>query len=97
MDSGISLIRALATTLLAEIDSLTMDDKAAVEDGSFNLYGRVREFEVKLIKAALLEARGNQSRAAKILGIRCTTLHNKIKSYGINYLKLSSNGNNTDA
>lgn len=95
MDSSLSLIRALATTLLTEIDSLATDDIATVEDGSFNLYEKVREFEVKLIKAALLKTSGNQRRAAMLLGIRGTTLHNKIKTYKIKYSKLSLDEKNT--
>jgi DNA-binding NtrC family response regulator len=88
MDSGISLIRTLATTLLAEIDSLNVADNIAIENNSFDLSEKVREFEIKLIKAALLKTRGNQRRAAFLLGVKVTTLHNKIKTYGINSLKL---------
>lgn len=90
MDSGFSLIKALATTLLSEIDSLGEDDKILLENGSFDLHERVREFEIKLIRAALLRARGNQRRAALLLGVKCTTLHNKIKTHGIDYIKLAS-------
>ena len=90
MDSGFSLIKALATTLLSEIDSLGIDDKSSAENGSFDLSERVREFEVKLIRAALLKTRGNQRRAASILGVKVTTLHNKIKTYGISSIRLTS-------
>jgi len=90
MDSGVSLIRALATTLLTEIDSLPGDDSFSNEGDSFDLNNRVREFEIKLIRAALLRSGGNQRRAASILGLKSTTLHNKIKSYGINRIKLAT-------
>ena len=89
MDSGVSLIRALATTLLTEIDSLTSDEAFNKDADSFDLNNRVREFEIKLIRAALLRSGGNQRRAASILGLKTTTLHNKIKSYGLNHLKLA--------
>ena len=88
MDSGVSLIRALATTLLTEIDSLTSDEVFNNDAASFDLNNRVREFEIKLIRAALLRSGGNQRRAASILGLKSTTLHNKIKSYGISRIKL---------
>ena len=90
MDSGFSLIKALATTLLSEIDSLNSDDRILADNGVFDLNEKVREFEVKLIKAALLKTRGNQRRAASLLGVNATTLHNKIKTHRINYIKLPS-------
>lgn len=90
MDSGVSLIRALATTLLTEIDSLPSDDALKSNGDSFDLNNRVREFEIKLIRAALLRAGGNQRRAASILGLKSTTLHNKIKNYGISRIKLAT-------
>ena len=83
MDPGVSLIKALATTLLSEIDSLESDD-IRLEDSSFDLAEQVRTFEIKLIRAALIKTQGNQSRAAFLLGVKNTTLHNKIKIYGIN-------------
>ena len=89
MDSGISLIKSLATTLLAEIDALSDNDNFSIESGSFDLVEKVREFEIKLIKAALLRTRGNQRRAAFMLGVKVTTLHNKIKIYNINNIKLA--------
>jgi DNA-binding NtrC family response regulator len=88
MDSGISLIKSLATTLLSEIDSLAVDIKEPGEDTSFTLSNSVRDFEIKLIKSALLKTGGNQRRAASILGVKVTTLHNKIKTYGIDSLKI---------
>ena len=89
MDSGISLIKSLATTLLAEIDALSDNDNFSIESGSFDLVEKVREFEIKLIKAALLRTQGNQRRAAFMLGVKVTTLHNKIKIYNINNIKLA--------
>ena len=90
MDSGVSLIRALATTLLTEIDSLSVDAALNNNGESFDLNHQVREFEIKLIRAALLRSGGNQRRAASILGLKTTTLHNKIKSYGINHIKFAA-------
>ncbi len=43
----------------------------------------LREIEESLIKAALEEAEGNKSRAARILGIPRTTLTSKLKKLGI--------------
>jgi DNA-binding NtrC family response regulator len=86
MDSGISLIRSLATTLLSEIDSLGEDNDFPSKNGPFVLSDSVRDFEIKLIRTALLKTGGNQRRAASLLGVKVTTLHNKVKSYGINLI-----------
>lgn len=88
MDSGISLIRSLATTLLSEIDSLGEDDRVPGESDSFVLSDAVRDFEIKLIRTALLKTGGNQRRAASLLGVKVTTLHNKIKNYGIDFVRI---------
>ena len=47
------------------------------------LYDEVRKFEADLIRAALVRTGGNQSRAARLLGVKHTTLNAKIKRYGI--------------
>jgi len=88
MDSGISLIRSLATTLLSEIDSLPEIDTSLESNGALVLSEMVRDFEVKLIRTALLRTGGNQRRAAFLLGVKTTTLHNKIKMYGIESIKI---------
>lgn len=88
MDSGILLIRSLATTLISEIDSLGEIDTSLESSGSLVLSEMVRDFEIKLIRTALLKTGGNQRRAAFLLGVKTTTLHNKIKMYGIESIKV---------
>lgn len=46
----------------------------------------VLEFEKKFIKRALERANGNQSRAAKILGIHRNTLGRKVEVYKLNHV-----------
>ena len=48
--------------------------------GGLNL---LREMEREFIRQALEESRGNQSQAARILGINRNTLRNKMKAYGL--------------
>jgi DNA-binding protein Fis len=48
-----------------------------------DLYQEVRRFETRLIRRAVEEAEGNVTRAARLLGLNKTTLHEKIKRYGI--------------
>ena len=48
-----------------------------------DLFEEVRRFEMKLIRQALEETDGRQVQAARMLGLKMTTLHEKIKRYGI--------------
>jgi transcriptional regulator with GAF, ATPase, and Fis domain len=43
----------------------------------------VRQFEVNLIRTALGRTSGSQIRAARLLGLKPTTLNAKIKRYNI--------------
>lgn len=49
-----------------------------------NFYEQVRRFEIDLIRRALEQTGGHQSRAARLLGMNATTLNSKIKTYNIN-------------
>jgi len=51
--------------------------------GGIQFYEEVQRFEIELIKQALEQTGGHQSRAAKLLGLNTTTLNSKIKSYNI--------------
>src|SRR5213596_403394 len=57
----------------------------AVQDlgRGINFYDQVRRFEVDLIRRALEQTGGHQSRAARLLGMNATTLNSKIKTYNI--------------
>ena len=59
---------------------------AAVQDigRGVNFYDEVRRFEIDLIRRALEQTGGHQSRAARLLGMNATTLNSKIKTYNIN-------------
>ena len=59
---------------------------AAVGDigRGINFYEEVRRFEIDLIRRALEQTGGHQSRAARLLGMNATTLNSKIKTYNIN-------------
>ena len=49
----------------------------------FNLQEQVRQFERTLIEKALAVSSGHQRRAARVLGIRPTTLNEKMKRLGL--------------
>jgi DNA-binding NtrC family response regulator len=48
-----------------------------------DFYDEVRRFEVDIIRRALEQTGGHQSRAARMLGMNATTLNSKIKTYNI--------------
>ncbi len=84
----------LASSLMREAQVLARD-KAFVAESSnlkgldlargIDFYSEVQRFETALIKLALEQSRGNQAQAARLLGLRATTLNSKIKLYGIEY------------
>ncbi len=52
-------------------------------EAGLDLKSRVLAYERRLIEAALVETRGNQRRAARLLGILPTTLNEKLKRFGL--------------
>ena len=48
-----------------------------------NFYDEVKRFEIDLIRRALEQTGGHQSRAARLLGLNATTLNSKIKTNSI--------------
>src|ERR1700682_3969334 len=84
----------LASSLMREAQGLARDKTFADESAKLqsidvskgiDFYGEVERFETALIKLALDQTAGNQARAAKLLGLRATTLNSKIKLYSIEY------------
>ena len=74
-------LREAALTVLREVDSLT--SRLPGPSQKFGLQEEVQRYEIELIKSALQRTRGNQRRAAKLLGVKVTTLNCKIKRFGI--------------
>jgi len=82
----------LADALLSEAETLARD-KAFTDEanklrpldivGGIDFYDEVQRFETHLIKMALAETGGNQAKAARLLGIKATTLNSKIKLFSI--------------
>jgi transcriptional regulator with GAF, ATPase, and Fis domain len=96
-DGGPSRVRRLvdlASSLMREAQVLARD-KAFTDESAklqsldlgtgINFYNEVQRFETALIKLALEQAEGNQAQAARLLGLRATTLNSKIKLYDIQY------------
>lgn len=87
-------ILELAFSLLGETEALGRDKaftEASLQLKSLDLgegidfYKEVERFETGLIKLALDHTHGCQAKAARLLGIKPTTLNSKIKLLGIEY------------
>ena len=74
-------LREAALTVLREVDSLTSRETNGKH--TFGLQEEVQRYESELIRNALQRTRGNQRRAAQLLGVKVTTLNCKIKRLGI--------------
>ena len=76
-------LREAALTVLREVDSLTSRETNGNGKQEFALQEEVQRYESELIRNALQRTRGNQRRAAQLLGVKVTTLNCKIKRFGI--------------
>ena len=74
-------LREAAITLLREVESLA--SRHPQTNHRLGLQEEVQRYETELIREALQRTRGNQRRAAKLLGVKVTTLNCKIKRLGI--------------
>ena len=77
----IGLIREAALSLLNQLEPLDQEQATNEGEKSSSLYEEVRRFEIQLITNALSQTRGHQKEAARLLGIKATTLNSKIKRY----------------
>lgn len=75
----------LTLTLLREIEWLKdiQELHARTPRQRLSLKDELCRFEIELIRKALSQTGGHQTRAARLLGVKVSTLHEKIKRYGI--------------
>lgn len=88
LNAHLENLREIVFTLMTEIECL--DRLAPKESTPVDLKDAVQKFEIDLISAALERTRGNQSQAARLLGIKHTTLNAKLKRYQIRYSQPSA-------
>jgi transcriptional regulator with GAF, ATPase, and Fis domain len=81
IDTRLDALKEVALTLLGAVDSLRSTSPS--RDHSIKLQDEVQRFETDLIRTALDRTGGNQARAARLLGVKHTTLNAKIKRYKI--------------
>ncbi|MCW5961514.1 MAG: hypothetical protein KIS76_15225 [Pyrinomonadaceae bacterium] len=87
--SQLSAIESLAFLLLREIESLKqIEEKRSLGDGkALNFNDEMQKFEATLIRNALLHTNGVQYKAAQLLGLKPSTLNEKIKRQKIDLSK----------
>ena len=78
----LNTLRETVLQLLGEVESLSISRPIDIKRGA-RFSDEVRQFEVNLIRTALGRTSGSQIRAAKLLGLKPTTLNAKIKRYNI--------------
>jgi len=74
-------IGELIHALLTQLDLLQYESDYSEHEPNFILRDEVRRFEVNLIQRALTRTRGSQVKAARVLGLKATTLNAKMKRY----------------
>src|SRR6185369_11445215 len=82
VDARLNTLRETVLQLLEEVESLAISKPVDIKNGA-RFSDEVKQFEVSLIRTALGRTSGSQTRAAKLLGLKPTTLNAKIKRYGI--------------
>ena len=82
LSSKINALKQNAFALIQEVRDLGNLSYQDLTKG-IDLHEELRRFEIRLIRQALEETDGNQTHAAQLLGVKLTTLHEKIKRYGI--------------
>ncbi|MDP8224552.1 MAG: sigma-54 dependent transcriptional regulator [Candidatus Lernaella stagnicola] len=60
-------------------------DSLEIPDDGIDFNAMVNDYENKLIAAAMIKARGNKNAAARLLGLKRTTLVEKIKKKGLSF------------
>ena len=82
-EARIASLKVLALTLLRQVELL--EKQIAVDNVTeLNLQKEVHGFEAAIIRSALAKTGGRQRRAARLLGVKVTTLNTKIKRHKIN-------------
>ncbi len=87
-------LKSLSMLLVREINSLEeteMSLEREIEsEKQICLLEEIARFEARMIRCALIRSMGKQTTAAKLLGMKVTTLNMKIRRYRIDLTELSS-------
>lgn len=94
-ETRIQQLVQLARALTSEIESLRTElatiqprpKQINLGKDGIDFYQEIERYEIDLIESALNLCDGNQSRAARLLSMKLTTLNAKIKHYGLNPMR----------
>ena len=81
-------LRSVAMILLKEVESLqeaAARDAGGLDEADFSLADHLERYEKDMIRCALIRAKGRQTHAARLLGMKVTTLNAKIKKLEIDW------------
>jgi len=85
-NNRIQALKSLALLLLHEveqIEEINHINGKCLTSNDISLTDDVQNYEAELIRSALIQTKGHQTRAAQMLGIKGNTLSAKIKRFGI--------------
>jgi len=95
LEHRVQQLKLLARALASEIESLQVElatdrnreKQVAFDDLGIDFYKEIERYEIELIKSALNHCHGNQTKAARLLRMKSTTLNAKMKHYGLNPIR----------
>ncbi len=83
LGNSVQSLRELTLGILKQLEILEEACLAGGVRRQINLDEEVRRFETGIIRHTLIRTGGHQRRAARLLGLKVTTLNTKIKRYQI--------------
>ena len=75
-------LKTIEETLLDEVQGLEIESRVDIP-GGISISAELRRYEIDLIRRALVFSSGSQRGAARLLGLKPSTLNAKIKRYRI--------------
>ncbi len=81
---SLRVLRELSEAISGALEAVDTFRPPDVKDG-ISFYDEVRRFEIDLIRRALKLSAGSQTRAARLLRLKASTLNSKIKYYNIEW------------
>jgi transcriptional regulator with GAF, ATPase, and Fis domain len=85
LNTRLRTLRMMLSTALREVESIARTHQTSSKH-PLRLHDEVQRFEKDLISDALQRTNGHQSRAARLLGVKKTTLSMKMKRYKISFV-----------
>jgi len=82
INNKLEALKMLANSMLTEVVALEKN-REVIADIKLDMPEEVRRLEIDMIRCALIRTGGRQRHAARLLNVKPTTLHEKMKRYGI--------------